>query len=140
MENYIQEYHKIYPHLEHGIELLCGNRKVVCAYHIACSEVFEINPEKSSFNGTSPCFVRCRKCDELMDYYEGSNALFSGTWICRTCKAAVGEKMAHNRYELIEPPDERYTELYPDDDRHDVCDGCAGEWPDCRYNCMLYNQ
>lgn len=105
------EYNEVYLQGgDFGFEYTYKNHTLGKERIIHPNDVKKFDPSKHDENKT---FIRCGKCDVLMNYVHGLGNSFSGKWFCPECGTYVRETTV-NRYigELQDLMDTDYDDIY----------------------------
>lgn len=95
------EYQEIYEQYDgSGFEFTFNpdNRYLGASRSIFKDSIKLINPICRN-NDDVPLFVRCKKCNQYMEFQEGLKDELDGWWICPTCNARLKEITVYNRLE-----------------------------------------
>ncbi|MFI3115315.1 MAG: hypothetical protein R3Y12_04145 [Clostridia bacterium] len=83
-----------------------------------------------------PLFVKCKECDEYMDFEIGILDSLDGKWICPFCQSNVSEEKIYSK---LNYENETNHLLFEDDTIPRGCGDCGGPWPNCISSCKIYN-
>ncbi len=116
MTKYKDEYYDIYENLEEsGFEFSYKNQRLGRSKPIAKSAIDKLDPSKHN-NDDIPLFVKCRHCEEYMDFEEGPNGMLDGKWTCPDCGSRVRERTAYSQLEREnEEWENEYDKIYNED-------------------------
>ena len=95
------EYQEIYEQYDgSGFEFTFNpdNRYLGASRSIFKDSIKLINPICRN-NDDVPLFVRCKKCNQYIEFQEGLKDELDGWWICPTCNARLKEITVYNRLE-----------------------------------------
>lgn len=108
------EYEEIYEqHKGSGFEFYYNpaSRYLSVSKEISKSEVDAIDL-KCRNNDDIPLIVRCKRCNQYMQFQEGVKDELDGKWVCQACGAKVNEITIYNQ---LERENEKFLSDFLDD-------------------------
>lgn len=80
--------------------------------------------------------VRCKTCEEYMDFKVGPKGMLDGVWTCPVCGSKVRERTA---YSQLNRENTTFTNDIDTDNIPDGCKACGGPYPSCQTSCKIFD-